>query len=240
MNIAGRLDRLHWRVRQNKWMRYFAIFNRIALALGFLPAGYVKIAGERFTDLSNNHPMGHYLEALYHTGYYYTFIGVAQMMAAILLLIPRTATLGAVLYFPLILNITILSFSVRFDGSLLSAPLMVLANLYLLCWDYDKLKFILPLTHLTPSEALPTPISPSGSFPKRFFVGVATTIFLVGLFVTNVYDIKPRNTFPDCMKQRASSRNPRACNDFCNCIHTQGNPINNCLDQYTRATELKK
>ncbi|SOD92516.1 hypothetical protein [Spirosoma fluviale] len=242
MNIATTLDRLHARVKQNRWMRYFAVFNRVALAMGFLPAGYVKIAGERFTNLSNNHPMGHYLEALYHTGYYYTVIGVAQMMAAVLLLIPRTATLGALLYFPIILNITILSFSVRFDGSLLSSPLMVLANLYLLCWDYDKLKFIFPFNHSTPPEALPAPALKSlmSTFPKRFFAGVATTVFLVGLFVTNVYDIKPRNTFPDCVRQRANSRNPKACHEFCDCIHTRGKPLNTCLEQYKSALGGKR
>lgn len=144
MSISSRLDRLHFKAKQNKWLRYFAVFNRIGLALGFLPSGFVKIAGERFTDLSVKHPMGNYLEALHRTGYYYTFIGVLQVTAAILLLIPRTATLGALIYFPIILNICILSLAVRFEGSFLSSQLMVLANLYLLCWDYHKLKFIFP------------------------------------------------------------------------------------------------
>jgi uncharacterized membrane protein YphA (DoxX/SURF4 family) len=145
MSISSALDRLHFKVKQKKWLRYFTVFNRVGLALGFLPAGLVKIFGERFASgLSVKHPMGNYLEALHRTGYYYTFIGVLQVVAAILLLIPRTATLGAVIYFPIILNICILSFAVRFEGSLVSSTLMVLANLYLLCWDYDKLKFILP------------------------------------------------------------------------------------------------
>ena len=144
MNISSTLDRLHSELRQKKAFRDFALFNRIALAAGFIPSGFVKIMGERFTDLPVTHPMGHYLDALFQTGYYYTFIGILQVTAAILLLIPRTATLGAVIYFPIILNICILSLSVRFEGSLLSSPLMVLANLYLFCWDYDKLKFILP------------------------------------------------------------------------------------------------
>ncbi|MES2701713.1 MAG: hypothetical protein V4649_03690 [Bacteroidota bacterium] len=100
--------------------------------------------GERFTSLGVNHPMGHYLAAFYRTGYYYTFVGVMQVMAACLLLVPRTATLGAVMYFPIILNICILSLAVRFEGSFVTSPLMVLANVYLLCWDYDKLKYILP------------------------------------------------------------------------------------------------
>jgi uncharacterized membrane protein YphA (DoxX/SURF4 family) len=145
MSISSTLDRLHAKAKQKKGLRYFAVFNRVALAAGFIPAGFVKIAGERFASgLSVKHPMGHYLEALHQTGYYYTFIGIVQIIAAVLLLIPRTATLGAVIYFPIILNICILSFAVRFEGSLVSSSLMVLANLYLLCWDYDKIKFILP------------------------------------------------------------------------------------------------
>src|SRR5688572_27717253 len=103
MSISTKLDLLHFRVRQNRWLRYFAVFNRIGLALGFLPSGFVKIMGERFTDLSVNHPMGHYLSALHRTGFYYTVIGILQVTAAFLLLIPRTATLGAVIYFPIIL-----------------------------------------------------------------------------------------------------------------------------------------
>ena len=144
MSISSKLERLHFQVRQNKWLGYFAVFNRIGLAVGFLPSGFVKIVGERFTDLSVKHPMGNYLEALHRTGFYYTFIGVLQATAAVLLLIPRTATLGALIYFPIILNICILSLAVRFEGSWVSSPLMVLANLYLLCWDYHKLRFIFP------------------------------------------------------------------------------------------------
>jgi uncharacterized membrane protein YphA (DoxX/SURF4 family) len=144
MHISSALDRIHLQAKQNKWLRYFAVFNRVALSLGFLPSGFVKITGEHFTSLSACHPMGHYLDAFYRTGFYYTFVGVMQVTAACLLLIPRTATLGAVIYFPIILNIWILSLAVRFEGSMLTSPLMVLANLYLFCWDYDKLKFILP------------------------------------------------------------------------------------------------
>ena len=145
MSISSTLDRLHSQAKENRWLWLFSIFNRLALAAGFIPSGIVKIMDERFASgLSVNHPMGHYLEALHHTGYYYTFIGVVQVTAAILLLIPRTVTLGAFLYFPIILNICILTYAMRFDGSLFTAPLMTLANLYLLGWNYDKWKYILP------------------------------------------------------------------------------------------------
>ena len=148
MSISSTFDRLHSRAKGNLWLWLFSIFCRLALAAGFVPSGIVKIIGERFASgLSVNHPMGHYLEALHYTGFYYTFIGVVQVMAAIMLLIPRTVTLGAFLYFPIILNICILTYAVRFDGSLFTAPLMVLANLYILGWNYEKWKYILPFNH---------------------------------------------------------------------------------------------
>lgn len=144
MAFAAALNKLHFRAKQSRALRYFAVFNRLALAAGFFPSGFVKIVGERFTVLSDCHPMGHFLDAFYRTGFYYTSVGIMQVTAAALLLFPRTATLGAVLYFPIILNIFILSMAVRFEGSFLTSPLMVLANLFLLCWDYDKLKRIFP------------------------------------------------------------------------------------------------
>ncbi|MBB5395690.1 DoxX family protein [Mucilaginibacter sp. AK015] len=233
--LSYRLDQLHARAKGNKWLRYFSVFNRIALAAGFIPSGFVKIMGERFTSLSNNHPMGHYLEALHHTGYYYTFIGVLQVTAAILLLIPRTAVLGALLYFPIILNICILSFAVRFDGSLLSSPLMVLANLYLICWNYDKIKYILPFYE--PASANQPPVKPviSEKFPVRFFAGVFATVVIVAAVVGNLYSIRPRNTLAECNAQCANSKNPGACNIFCDCIHQKGKPLDKCLDEYNKA-----
>lgn len=236
-NLSTKLDRYHARIKGNRWLRYFAIFNRVALAAGFLPSGFVKIAGERFTSLSNNHPMGHYLEALFHTGYYYTFIGVAQMTAAILLLIPRTATLGALLYFPIILNIFILTYSVRFDGSMLTSPLMVLANLYLLAWDYDKLKFILPFYKPAVPATIVPPKVRSNKFPFRFFAGVAATVFTVAVIIFNLYNIKPRNTLAECRTQCRDSNNSQACFEFCDCIHENGQSLDQCLETYRAAGE---
>ncbi len=191
MNISSKLDQLHGEIKQNRWHWYFAIFARIALAAGFLPSGFVKIMGERFTSLSAIHPMGHYLEALHQTGYYYTFIGILQVITAILLLIPRTAVLGAILYFPIILNICILSFAVRFEGSLLSSPLMVLANLYLLCWYYNKLKFVLPFHQTTIPKNIRTQ-NLNNKFPLRFFFASITIVISLVLIVTNAFNIMPR------------------------------------------------
>ena len=40
---------------------------------------------------------------------FYRFVGVAQWLAAGLLLVPRTATLGAFLYLPIITNIFVIT-----------------------------------------------------------------------------------------------------------------------------------
>lgn len=229
MQILTKFEQFHAQAKHNRWLRYFTVFTRVCLALGFLPSGFVKIVGERFTSLSVNHPMGNYLEALHHTGYYYTFIGILQITAALLLLIPRTALIGAILYFPIILNICILSLAVRFEGSLVSSPLMVLANLYLLCWDYDKLKSIFTADRLLKRETI------DNKFPALFFgVGLSFVVVLV-LALTQLFDIVPRNTINDCKSQCENSENPKACVIFCDCIHNQGKPLNNCLDEYHRS-----
>ncbi len=234
MSLLTILDDLHSSAINNRWMRYFTTFTRFALAAGFFPAGYVKIMGERFTDLHNNQPMGHYLEALHHTGYYYTFIGYAQIVAALLLLIPRTVVLGTLLYLPIIFNILVLSLAVRFEGSLLTAPLMVIACLYLLCWNYDRIKFILPF------DIPPRPHqAQSNQFPIWFFTCVLATFIAVGFTVTHLFNILPRNTLSDCQSQCKDSANPGACKVFCESIHVKGQDLNQALNKYERSVKNK-
>lgn len=238
MSISFILDKLHSQAKENRCLRYFAVFIRISLAAGFLTAGMTKIMGERFASgLSANHPMGHYLEALYHTGYYYTFIGIAQVTAAILLLIPRTVTLGALLYLPIILNICILSFAVRFEGSILTTPLMVLADLFLLCWNYDKLKYILPFNHTATDNAVSNRKSISNKFPVKFISGVVAIVVILILIIKTAYDIMPRNNLKDCNAQFEGTNRTKAGCNFCNCIHKQGQPLDSCLKEYSKAPD---
>lgn len=136
------LDRVHSDLKRKKWARVFTVFTRILLAVGFIPSGLTKLLGNRFTILGIDNPVGFFFEALYRTGFYWRFLGVCQLAAAALLLLPRTATLGALVYFPLILNIFVLTVSMRFSGTPFVTGLMLLGSVYLLCWDYDKLKHL--------------------------------------------------------------------------------------------------
>ncbi len=155
----NRIEEIYYEAKADKWFKGFAVFCRIALAASFIPAGIVKIMGERFAaGLPSNNPLGHYFDALYLTGYYYTFIGIVQIVTAILLLVPRTSLLGALMYFPIILNICVLTYATRFDGTRL-ITMMVLASLFLLIWDYDRLKYILPFKQQkTGSHVLKKPL----------------------------------------------------------------------------------
>lgn len=231
MGLGKRLDQIHYRARRNNWLRYFAIFCRVTLAAGFIPSGMQKVLGERFTVLAVNHPMGHFLDAFYHTGYYYTFVGLMQVLAAILLLIPRTVTIGSFIYLPIILNICILSLSVRFDGSQITAPLMTCAVLFLLSWDYHKFRNIFPFNHRKSLLELPAKDEMTKMFPLKFFTGVFLTILIVVFHTRIFYDIMPRNTYRDCTTQ-CNDKNDRSCNDFCECIHKDGNSLEKCLEKF--------
>lgn len=196
--MANKLEQYYLETKANKWYGYFAVFCRLALAIAWTISGLVKIKGERFAaGLSSNHPLGHYFDALLLTGYYYTFIGVGQVIVALLLLIPRTALLGAIASFPIILNICVLTYAVRFEGTR-AATFMLLANLFLLCWDYRRLKFILPIKQVKIQANSINGKPNRNKFPLLFFGGVAATLAAVVYLNTIIYDIRPGNEPAEC------------------------------------------
>lgn len=136
------LDNLHRSVIQRRWAQLFTAFVRVLLGLSFIPPSIPKILHKPFSVLPESHPVGAYFNALYNTGYYYDFIGWTQITAAVLLLIPRTTHIGALMFFPIIVNIAVLTNSVGFKGTWLITLLMALAGLYLVAWEYDRWKGI--------------------------------------------------------------------------------------------------
>ncbi|WP_245942255.1 DoxX family protein [Algoriphagus chordae] len=227
------MEEYYFSIKQNKWHWIFQIICRILLAYAFIIAGMVKILGERFASgLSVIHPMGAYLEALHHTGYYYTFIGYAQLTAGILLLIPGTVLMGALLYLPIILNIWILSFAVRFVGSYVTSPLMVLANLYLLAWHYDKLRYILPFNSYSKEVSALKPARYNNKFPTWFFIVVISTMVFTVLFSHFGHEVMPQNSLKSCKAQFVNTKNQEAGFEFCECVHTIGDPLDDCLARF--------
>jgi hypothetical protein len=138
------LDRLHTRIVSSRVLVVFTTVTRVLLALAFLPSGLVKVLGRRFTTLPVTDPVGYFFDGFFSAAAYYQFVGIMQLTAAALLLLPWTATLGAVVYLPIILNIFVITVAVGFGGTQVVSGLMLLANIYLLCWDYDRWKDLLP------------------------------------------------------------------------------------------------
>lgn len=235
----NRFEEIYYEAKADYWFKRFAVFCRIALAASFMIAGYVKIVGERFAaGLPSNNPLGHYFDALQLTGYYYTFIGIAQIITAILLLIPRTSLLGALLYFPIIVNICVLTYATRFDGTR-GNTMMLLASLFLLIWEYDRLKHILPFKQ--PKTEPPLLKKLLGKRLRILFFGgsfAVVAFIIIGTFY--LYEIIPGNSEAECRNQCASSKNPAACQVFCNCIYKQGQPLDSCLATFNKAKDIRE
>lgn len=140
MAIEKTIDEIHGSVIDRQWLQLFTAFTRVLLAVGFIPPSIPKILHKPFTVLPDSHPVGHYFNALYQTGFYYEFIGWGQLIAAVLLLIPRTSHIGALMFLPIITNIAVLTSSVGFQGTWLITLLMAVAAFYLTAWEYDRLK----------------------------------------------------------------------------------------------------
>ena len=127
-------------VHSRRMFAWFTWFTRILLAIAFLPSGYKKVAGLRFTNMPVENPVGYFFEALYQTGFYWNFLGGVQLLAALLIVIPRTAFFGAILYLPVIVNIFVIVTAMGFIGTPYIVGMMLLANLYLLFYELPKLQ----------------------------------------------------------------------------------------------------
>jgi hypothetical protein len=235
----NRIEEIYYEAKSDKWFQWFAFFCRMVLAVSFFPNGLVKIMGQRFAEgLSSNNPLGHYLDALYLTGYYYTFIGIAQIIIAILILIPRTSFLGVLMYFPMIVNICVLTYATRFAGTRANT-ILLLACLFLLIWNYDRLKYLLP--YKQPKIKLQVLRKPLGVRLRIIFFGssIALLAFIImGTFY--LWEIGPGNSEAECRSQCFGSKSPTACEGFCDCIYKKGKSLDSCLAAYNRANDIRK
>lgn len=140
------MERFLFRLKLLKSFQILTISVRYLLGLAFVWASIFKIKGVRFTPQSaENTPidsLSHLLEAMFRSGFFWHFIGWGQFIAGFLLMSQTFSTLGALVFFPIMLNIFILTTSFESPGILTVTSLMLLANIYLLLWDWNKLKFV--------------------------------------------------------------------------------------------------
>jgi len=137
------IDALNGRVMQHPAAARLTLMCRLLLAVAFIPTGSVKLMGERFTSLGVNTSVGAFFEAMYQTGGYWRFLGLSQVLAGVLLLIPATAFYGAVLFLPILVNVVVLTIAIEFKGTPIITVPMLLANLWLLAWDWPRWRAVL-------------------------------------------------------------------------------------------------
>lgn len=176
--LRAALRRLQARVRRSVLLHRLVVGTRLLLAVGFLPTGVVKLLGRPFTRLGLESPVGLFFHALHQSGLYWGFLGAMQVLAALLILFPATAPLGAVLFLPIVLNIFVITVGLGFTGTPWITGPMVLAALLLLGWDFHRWETLL----FAPRPGEPAAAAPPPRVPlSRLEVGVYGLGLIAGM-----------------------------------------------------------
>jgi hypothetical protein len=139
------------KLKEVVWLQVFIIYTRYLIGGAFVFASMIKIKGNRFTSVSGaENPINsawHFFETMYQSGLYWQFLGIGQFVAGGLLMTQYYAKLGAVTFFPIILNVFVITISYYFAYTPVITGGMLLATTLLLVWEWDTLKvlFNLPL-----------------------------------------------------------------------------------------------
>ena len=155
-SLGHGIDELFIRVRSRGFFLRFTLLTRILLAAGFIPTGMVKLLGRRFTTMPDTTPIGAFFEAMYQTGLFWHFIGAAQVVAGVLVLVPRHAHLGALLFVPVIASINVINIALDFELTTIITALMLLAAFYLCCWDYHRFRSLFTTRPFEAHHRIPT------------------------------------------------------------------------------------
>lgn len=166
-------------LRTNRFNHWVIIHLRYLVGFAFFPSGLVKLLGERFTRISTDHPIGYFFEALYQSGFYWNFLGLAQVTAGVLLMTQRFATLGALMFLAILTNIWIITISLSFTGTWMITSLMMIAVLILVMWDQHKL---LPIFNYNKSSVVKEYPDPGSNW---IMAGVVYTISFIALYMVD-------------------------------------------------------
>lgn len=183
-------------LRRNPFANWFVINLRFFIAYGFIPSGIKKIFGTPFANPGQQGAFMEYLDALHATGFYYEMIGWAQVIAAILLITQRFATLGAVIFLPIIFNIMVLTMSTIGSLTPLIACLMFLGIVFLLFWDYYK------WINIFSNDNKLMPIPQVNNYPKasRFWIVIGVLILVLPVLTISLFKLFPEMLEKDNVK----------------------------------------
>ncbi len=193
MNI---INNLH----QKKWITIFVIYLRYLIGGAMVFSSIVKIKGGRFTANDGiSDPINsawHFFETLYQSGLYWRFLGWSQLIAGLLLMTQLYAALGAVLMFPIVINIFIITISYYFAGTTVITGLLLLANIFLLLWDYEKLS---PLLQSNNYKRVNPVLINKEIEANRLWGYLGLLLFLVTVFYVPLFGRNPVYWFLICI-----------------------------------------
>ncbi len=184
-----------------KKLPYLVLLIRLLLGFVFVVYGVVKLFGGQYYYgdfvIDSKTVDGTFLVWSFFgwSKAYALFTGFGELLAGVLLLIPRTRTAGAVALFPVTLNITVMTFAFEFPGVKYASLTYTLLCAFLLLYDLPKLKLIFLsdaktdalLRQLKPEElaevSSPAVAAPRGKTLKRLVV--AAILLPITLFLLN-------------------------------------------------------
>jgi len=176
------LDRLHARARANGLLYRIVLGTRVLFAAGFIPTGLVKLLGERFTAMPVTSPVGAFFEAMYQTGGYWRFLGGVQLLAGILFLVPRAATLAVLLFYPVIVNIFVITVALGFRGTPYVTGAMLFGATALLAWEWDRLRWVFTRRPVDPATLAVPPVERLGPWWEKAAYAIGTASCLAFFF----------------------------------------------------------
>jgi hypothetical protein len=174
--------------KQKIWLQVAVIYTRYLIGGAFVFASLVKIKGQRFTSVpgagSPFHSPQHFFETMYQSGLYWQFLGVAQLVAGLLLMTQRYALLGALLFLPIIANVYVITISYEFGYTSVITGAMLLATIGLLVWDWNRLCIVVN------QPALPAPATTLEQHKLWEVIGLILFLFTAGYrALTDVYNM---------------------------------------------------
>ncbi len=187
--------------KQKKMTNIFVIYLRYLIGSAFVFSAIPKVLGERFiTSNCEQAPINtfpHLFETLYRSGIYWEFLGWSQIIAALLLMTQLFATLGALAFFPIILNVFVISITYELGFGLpVITSLMLLANIFLLAWDFNKLDILFRPER---NRVLKTEIYNNEYFNSMLWGYLGAIIFATTVIYVLIYDRNPTAWFIICV-----------------------------------------
>jgi hypothetical protein len=166
------------------------IYLRYLIGFAFVFASIVKIKSMRFTSIPPTEPVGYFFEAMYQTGFYWNFLGWGQFISGALLMTQRFATVGAMMFLPIIVNVVVITHAIDFGtGTPVITTLMLLATIFLILWDYKKWIILFRQDHHVKLDLTTEPEDRFMTDPTWIITGVIFIVLTILPWVFNSHSL---------------------------------------------------